>query len=500
MGVRAVECVLFSETMKIAIVHYHLRTGGVTRVVRHAFDAPTGSDVAVAVLSGEPPAEPMPSGARVEIVPELAYESAFAGDPRAAAEILQAAATKALGGSPDVWHIHNHALGKNRFLPMATAGLAERGCRLLLQIHDFAEDGRPENYRFLLRHVGENDEKTLARRLYPAAPTVHYAALNERDRRFLASAGAQPDHLHLLPNAVALETPPAEWRELSGGSRRVLYPTRGIRRKNLGEFILWAALHSDDRFGVTRRPLNPAARAIHDRWAAFAEKTHGVRVAFDMAAHSPAGFFELMAQADALATTSVAEGFGLCFLEPWAVGRPLLGRNLPEITAGITANGVDLSGMYERLDVPADWVGEDVLRRRIEEGLREHYTSYGRTLQPGGVRRAYDAFVRDGMVDFGRLDEPLQERVIERLVSGPAAREAVRPRNLAVSPGARERTARNREALLRSFSIPEYGKRLRGVYDAVAASPSGVIASLSRRALLDDFLDPARFNLMLTHT
>ncbi len=143
MGVRAVECVLFSGTMKIAIVHYHLRTGGVTRVVRHALDAPTGSDMAVAVLSGEPPADPMPPGVRVEIVPELAYESAFAGDPRAAAEILQAAATKALGGPPDVWHIHNHALGKNRFLPMATAGLAEQGCRLLLQIHDFAEDGRP---------------------------------------------------------------------------------------------------------------------------------------------------------------------------------------------------------------------------------------------------------------------------------------------------------------------------------------------------------------------
>ena len=39
-----------------------------------------------------------------------------------------------------------------------------------------------------------------------------------------------------------------------------------------------------------------------------------------------------MASAHRLVTTSVAEGFGLAFLEPWLFGKGLLGRNLPEIT------------------------------------------------------------------------------------------------------------------------------------------------------------------------
>ena len=38
-------------------------------------------------------------------------------------------------------------------------------------------------------------------------------------------------------------------------------------------------------------------------------------------------FAALLASAHALVTTSVAEGFGLAFLEPWLMGRPLAGRH-----------------------------------------------------------------------------------------------------------------------------------------------------------------------------
>ena len=40
-------------------------------------------------------------------------------------------------------------------------------------------------------------------------------------------------------------------------------------------------------------------------------------------------FFENLAAADAVATTSLAEGFGMVFLEAWLAGRPLVGRDLP---------------------------------------------------------------------------------------------------------------------------------------------------------------------------
>ena len=53
----------------------------------------------------------------------------------------------------------------------------------------------------------------------------------------------------------------------------LLYPVRGIRRKNLGEFLLLTALAPEGtRFAVTRAPLNPAAKPVHDDWRRFARE------------------------------------------------------------------------------------------------------------------------------------------------------------------------------------------------------------------------------------
>ena len=41
--------------MRIAIVHYHLQTGGVTRIIQHAQRVLGERGVTLAVLSGEPP-------------------------------------------------------------------------------------------------------------------------------------------------------------------------------------------------------------------------------------------------------------------------------------------------------------------------------------------------------------------------------------------------------------------------------------------------------------
>ena len=41
----------------------------------------------------------------------------------------------------------------------------------------------------------------------------------------------------------------------------------------------------------------------------------------------------MVAHAKAIVSTSVAEGFGLGFLEPWIFGKGLCGRDIPEITS-----------------------------------------------------------------------------------------------------------------------------------------------------------------------
>src|SRR5690606_27620061 len=115
---------------------------------------------------------------------------------------------------------------------------------------------------------------------------VHYAAVNARDDAFMRAAGFH--NVHLLPNPV--EVPGAAeaahiaqgvaasahaFDFVGPGQRLYLYPTRGIRRKNLGEFLLWAAVSPADAdavYATTLAPDNPAARDVYTRWRAFAHK------------------------------------------------------------------------------------------------------------------------------------------------------------------------------------------------------------------------------------
>ena len=66
--------------------------------------------------------------------------------------------------------------------------------------------------------------------------------------------------------------------------------------------------------------------------------------------------------AQAIVSTSVAEGFGLGFLEPWVFGKSLCGRNLPEITGDFSQHGVRLDNLYDRLELNLDLLKDSSTR------------------------------------------------------------------------------------------------------------------------------------------
>lgn len=220
-----------SDLRRLAIVHYHLQPGGVTTVIENSLAALRAvADIDTAVISGRP----SENGAfdRVEVVSALDYQAEPAVPNEGAstlADQLETAARRAFGGQPpDLWHCHNHSLGKIAALPDALSELARRGHRLLLQIHDFAEDGRPPNYTAL--QTAEDP--------YPRHPNVHYATINTRDATLLKAAGLAASTVTVLPNPLA--PPPTAPLAMAPAIRTplMLYPTRGIRRKNLGEAVL----------------------------------------------------------------------------------------------------------------------------------------------------------------------------------------------------------------------------------------------------------------------
>lgn len=478
--------------MRIVITHFHLQTGGVTRVIEHACQALQDSQLLV--LTGEAPASlPLAS---VQVVPALAYEERRTPlDGRALGRELERAARDHFGTAPDLWHVHNHSLGKNLALPDALHYLAEQGHRLLLQLHDFAEDGRPALYARLLQAVGQGDPARLSGRLYPQAPQIHYAVLNARDRGFLAATGVPEDRLHLLPNAVSLGKVPSAASHPFGNRRLWLYPTRAIRRKNLGELLLWAVLGSErDQFAATQAPQNPAERPIYLRWRALAEALR-LPLAFELG-EQVEDFAGLLRSAHALMSTSIAEGFGLAFLEPWLVGRPLAGRDLPEITADFKANGLQLDHLYAQLPVSLTWLDVPRLRQALETAFQNRMHAYGRQAEPAQLEALWAGIQQAGWIDFGRLDETAQERVIRLLRADPDARRQLKGQLGSLPDEAT--VAKNRALVIREYALPRYGQRLRRIYERLLASPVEALSPGNGEALLNAFLDPARFSLLRT--
>ena len=475
--------------MKIAVVHYHLEPGGVTRVIENTFDAFEQSPERpnFVVLSGRPY-----FGQKIKdiaVVEGLDYSNpSQAPDPTHLRESLEKAAKESLGTAPDLWHVHNHSLGKNPALTEAIYQLAERGHPLLLHIHDFAEDGRPGNYRAL---------SAVRDRLYPSGSHIRYAALNRRDHHFLADLSSDHPAPILLPNAIpepAHAKSPCEKVDLP--EQLHLYPVRAVRRKNLGELALLAAAHSDLHFANSLGPTNPEFRPKYERWKAFSAELD-LPLTFGIGENPDLSFSEVVNASQAFVTTSVAEGFGLGFLEPWTFGKNLFGRNIPEVTKDFKALGLELDHMYSRMNLPLDLLPEQEIESRITSALKKLYADYERPLPEKALDMAQNSICRDEQIDFGRLNEPFQEILVSIVADSPDLAGGIRAQaNLGILSN--KTLEANCSAVRKNFSQHAYAERLWTVYKELAASKHDPVDNLDGNVLLKYFLNPARINLLRT--
>jgi hypothetical protein len=223
-------------------------------------------------------------------------------------------------------------------------------------------------------------------------------------------------------------------------------------------------------------PENPKEKVYFDPWVAFARE-QGVEIQWGVGM-SGKSFADVVGECDACITTSVGEGFGMSFLEPYAMGRPVLGRDLPEITAGFKQDGVILDQLYDRLPVS---VGE------VDGGFWERaVVAVNRWRKDMGVEGHVDgdelrnAWEKNGEIDFGRLDEAAQRNVIAALPLGGLAAEAL----CGPAPG---QVAPNRETVLRVFDADSTLKRVRDVYEKIGVSNGCAYADAER--VRDAFTD-----------
>ncbi len=486
--------------MKIAILHHHLNRGGVTQVVSNHVralqlgDHPTPVSEVLVLHGGraEGWSHTKEAFARVPVetiaVDGLDYDDGTALRIDALADAISGTLRAAgFGPAETILHVHNHSLGKNVSLPGALRQLAERGYRLLLQIHDFAEDWRPANYRRFQQPLKELTDFEVGPYLYPMARQIHYAFLNTRDRTIFLTSNIAPEHVHLLPNPATAATtlPPHEEalqrfrtvHGLSGSQRLVLYPVRGIRRKNLGELLLWAAIADPSTtFALTLPATSHVEIPSFERWRRLAERLD-LPVLFDVGLHEALSFEDNLAAADRILTTSVAEGFGLVFLEAWLHRRLLIGRNLPEITQDFRDRGLNLDHLGDALRIPLDWIGAEPYLAKALELHEQLCRAYGVSMAANSASTLRQG-IEAGYVDFAALPTSQQSIVIQRASTSRQAGAEI----IALNPWMRDALdfesdrwgpliEANASAVGDGFSLHNTAADLMSVYGTLFAAP-----------------------------
>lgn len=534
--------------MKVVALHPHFEPGGVTQVaIGHlkgfGLLPPEKRPEGIWIMHGgrcggwpsdDFASDRFPIPVHPLVVQGLEYDSIRGADParpdgRGLADAVERQLQTA-GLRPDhcVLHAHNPTLGKNTSMAGMVRQLSERGWRWLLQIHDFAEDYRPTNCAALISAAKAASPAEFESWLYPQSSTIHYATLASGDSHHLAALGVPADRLHIIPNPVL--SPPGDLPGRSTarrlldrrlGLRRtagyVLYPVRGIRRKNLGELLLWAAMRGDDyTFSITLPPTTPIELASWNRWRRLGEELR-LPVIFGSGTVDGINFATNMAAADYVLSTSVAEGFGMAFLEPWMVDRPLIGRDLPGVTEDFRDAGLRLDSLYDRLPVALP----ERERAEAAERFKAAFDSAWRAVPPSFRPSAPLTLLADGMVDFALLTTEDQARCLRRIVG--SRRQAQRQLTAAadlfaqlsstaagaspeshVSPAVTDRSQlpHNRQIVTRVYAPDGVAARLVAVYQALLDQPNAgaVGAPLHAGRLFGRVSLPSRFRPIRTES
>jgi len=466
--------------MNIVLIHYHLKTGGVTTVIKRQIEV-LQNDCRVLVITGETPDEALPFD--TVTLPDLGYDnriaSPSANPEHVAQSIVDAIYSKWKNGC-DLIHVHNPTLAKNRNFIKVLKALQQKKMRLFLQIHDFAEDGRPSAYF-------EDD--------YPA--DCHYGVINSRDLQILLNAGLKKEGLHLLSNAVAPLAPALNRKKTIAADNFVLYPVRAIRRKNIGEAILWSLFFKNgETLCITLPPNSLSDFKPYRQWQALV-KAEGLKVTFE--AGLTQSFENLVSSAQSIITTSITEGFGFCFLEPWINHKFLWGRQLPDITNDFKHRGVNLNHLYQSLQIPPEQIDTKCLNAKRRRAISDALAKFNAKGLRVKIENELQSVENAKETDFGLLDESFQRRVITHLLNDRKAKNRLQELNPILSaPGESvnhlKLIRRNRNTILHHFNVSRYRTSLLNIYQQVMRHP--VRQQIDKTRLLASFLKPETFSLL----
>lgn len=428
--------------MKLVIVHYHLRPGGIRRIVElatpHFVRASTPPITRVVLATGQRAhrswlglfARNLP-GVAVDVVacPGFRYLSEQRDSPPSIARQIRQALDALFGEANAanclVW-AHNPGVGRNLILAreLATA-CAARGIPLVAHHHDWWFDNRWLRWREM-RRTGFRNLAAVARAVFPPGGHAHHVAINQADAAILARHFG--NRAHWLPNLTEpVPLPrPAQVRSARRWLRRApapddapiwLVPCRTLRRKNIAEALLLTRWLRPEAWLVITGAASSADELPYFRALKCAAKQQCWRLRLGVLAGDESRkptVAELLAASETVLLTSIQEGFGLPYLEAAAAQRPLIARRLPNISPDLDQFGFRFPQAYDEiLVVPElfDWARE---RARQEKQYREWQSA-----MPAWARRRVSsppmlASARPRPIPFSRLTLSAQLEILTR--------------------------------------------------------------------------------------
>ena len=264
---------LSHTAMRVAIVHYHLAPGGVTRVIESASQVLTSRR--------RPPRHPhrrhrrrwqgRPAPDRARNVPSGSPRSSTS-PPSATSPPHRHHSRRTPGQPPRRRHP-----GPRRHHPTSGISTITRSGKTT-----FSRTRRPPRRRRRAPRPADPrprrsrpPRELSAHRRPPRALSVfpaHPLRLPQFPRPpALHRRRTPPGNATLLPNPIPLPSASLGLASAATSPTILFAPIRGIRRKNLGELVFYPrSLLPRTWFAVSRAPLNPDALPVHDHWRKFA--------------------------------------------------------------------------------------------------------------------------------------------------------------------------------------------------------------------------------------
>jgi hypothetical protein len=269
---------------------------------------------------------------------------------------------------------------------------AKSNKRFLVRVHDFAQQ-RPGNFNNIKKFLAylPSDMPDWHQILYPSTPNIEYIAINTNDYYRLLDHGIEPTRVWYVPNSIdktleRCDEPCQDLKRILEDKKGIdpetailFYPVRAIPRKNVEEgMYLTQMLNNLASYPEFREKylLDPKFHLVVSLSGSSAEEKQYTKRLQDFARennlpvtidisdiiglhreYDPGnpgrivkyGVADMYSLARMVITTSILEGFGFVFIEPWVMEKCVIGRNIPSVTMDFTKTGLSLDHLYSVL-------------------------------------------------------------------------------------------------------------------------------------------------------